>query len=102
MCFDSLLHRAIKLHFLQILAPGHVYPDRSSSPAPHGSCPPSPSACHQEEGSLHTIHSKKFNVEDIGPTWETVETIPGFIFPGEWEDVRGCVDVRCVWEGVKV
>ena len=83
MCFDSLLHRDIKLHFLQILAPGHVYPDRSSSPAPHGSCPPSSSPCHQEEGNLHTIHSKKFNAEDIGPTWETVETIPGFIFPSE-------------------
>ena len=93
MCVNSLLHRDIKLHFLQILAPGHVYPDRSSPHVPYGSCPSSPS--HQEEGNLHSLHSKKFNVEDLGPTWETVETIPGFIFPGEWGmEVRGCEGVR--------
>jgi len=75
-CFDSLLQRDIKLHFLQILAPGHVYPDRSVPHLPH--CfSPQPSV----EGSLYTVHSKKFDVEDLGLTWETVETIHWFIFP---------------------
>jgi len=90
-CFDSLLQRDIKLHFLQILAPGHVYPDRSVPHLPH--CfSPQPSV----EGSLYTVHSKKFDVEDLGLTWETVETIHWFIFPGMW-GCGGCyVNGRCV------
>ncbi len=90
MCYDSLLQREIKLHFLQILAPGQVYPERSSSPPPTTS--PTPSQAAEEIAPVS--HSKRFNVEDLGLSWDTVETLHWFIFPGKQHTHTSCYDTQ--------
>ena len=35
-----------------------------------------------EEGSIQTTHSKKFDMERVGLTWMTVETLHWFMYPG--------------------
>lgn len=87
-CYDALLQREIKLHFLQILAPGQIYPERAEpSPGHTGTTSPtspahlSPPTSSPEESSIMTVHSTRFNVEVLGLTWETVETLHWFIFP---------------------
>lgn len=87
--FQSVLQREIKLHFLQLVAQGQVYPERSSSSSTPSPTPPSPSptgtsaADPTSEDSVSAKHSKRFNVEELGLTWETVETVHWFMFPGE-------------------
>ena len=94
MSFQPVLQREIKLHFLQLVASGQVYPERSSSSSSSSFTPsstptsPSPTSYPSagEVGSEDGIgikHSKRFNVEELGLTWETVETVHWFMFPGE-------------------
>ena len=82
--YDSLLERDIKLHFLQILTPGAVYPDRVSKGAhirsPGGS--PDNGVEGDVESSIQVSHSKKFKMDKGGLPWETVETVHWFMYPG--------------------
>ena len=91
--YDSLIQREIKLHFLQILTPNAVYPDRVSkttqsncrllggSPETQNVVPPNPPE-RDVESSIQVSHSKKFNMEKVGLPWETVETVHWFMYPG--------------------
>ena len=93
--YESLLQRDIKLHFLQVLTPGGVYPDRISRiPSPpsqnrspgdspsdlNGACSPTPEG--EVESSLQGSHSKKFELNKVGLPWETVDTVHWFMYPG--------------------
>ena len=87
MAYKSLLEREVKLHFLQILTPGAVYPDRVSWPnvRPPGGSPDQNGETAGErdmENSLRVTHSKKFKMDKGGLPWETVETVHWFMYPG--------------------
>lgn len=73
--FDKLLQRPIKLQFLQVVAPGLVYPPRGGggrgTASPTGDLP------------SDSVLSKKFRMQDLGLAWETVETLHYFMYPGE-------------------
>ena len=47
--------------------------------------PSTPHSSADETGILPPVssHSKKFNVENLGLSWETVESMHFFFFPGE-------------------
>jgi hypothetical protein len=84
--YKSLLEREIKLHFLQILTPGAVYPDRVSRPniwPPGGTSSPDQGGSVEGdvESSIHTTHSKRFKMNKGGLPWETVETVHWFMYP---------------------
>ena len=91
--YDALIQRDIKLHFLQVLTPGAVYPDRVSKPpqsqnrpqsgssdAQNGAAPNAPET--DVESSIQASHSKKFKMDNVGLPWETVETVHWFMYPG--------------------
>ena len=90
MVYKSLLERDIKLHFLQILTAGAVYPDRVSKTV--NIRPPGGSPDIQQNGgpperdvesSIQASHSKKFKMDKCGLPWETVETVHWFMYPGQ-------------------
>ena len=94
--YQSLLEREIKLHFLQILTPGAVYPDRVSRPniwPPGGTSSPDQGGSVEGdvESSIHTTHSKRFKMNKGGLPWETVETVHWFMYPGQ------CPIARCLF-----
>ena len=78
--FDKLLERSVKLQFLQVVAPGQVYPPRGGG---RGLVSPT-----SETNPLCDAgtSSKKFRMQDLGLAWETVETLHFFMYPG-----------RCGW-----
>lgn len=90
---DALIsQRALKLHFLQIITPGQIYPQRSTSredqEGADGCCTSRRDTGTQEDGGggMSPLpsggHKKKFNVEDFGLSWDNIETMHFFIFPG--------------------
>ena len=93
---DSLNSQCdLKLHFLQIITPGQIYPQRSTAAKSDDkqggeevSCPIRKDTDPREEstGSLSSLpsggHKKKFNVEDFGLSWDNIETMHFFIFQG--------------------
>ena len=106
--YESLLQRDIKLHFLQVLTPGSVYPDRLAKRRTQSQvCPPGGSPVAQNEGtpkgggtsptpetdldsSLQMVQPKKFDMEKVGLPWEAVETVHWFMYPGM---LSACVSV---------
>lgn len=83
--YKSLLEREVKLHFLQILTPEAVYPDRVSRPniwSPGGPPDQGGGGEHEVESSIQTTHSKRFKMNKGGLPWETVETVHWFMYPG--------------------
>lgn len=105
--FDAISQRELKLHFLQIITPGQVYPERCTSSQEVNPDMDQPMCSVNKEnsslegqrrevraasGSQDTCTSpipgggkehEKFKVDDFGLTWETIETMHFFIFPGE-------------------
>ena len=68
---ETFLQTDVKLQFLQLLAPGVVYPEKTS--APNNDLP--------QSNARAVSHSKQFKVENLGLTWETIETLHWFICP---------------------
>ena len=89
---ETFLQTDVKLQFLQLLAPGVVYPEKTS--APNNDLP--------QSNARAVSHSKQFKVENLGLTWETIETLHWFICPGVCivcvccVCVCVCVRVQCV------
>lgn len=77
--FGALLERPIKLQFLQVVAPGQVYPPRGfgSGRAPHLSPTAENNPFPGDSGP-----SRRFRMQDLGLAWETVETLHFFMYPG--------------------
>ena len=71
--YDRLLVRDIKLQFLQVLGHCQVYPNRTKAFSPVST----PTTDGFGEGI-----SRKFHIEDLGLSWETVETLQLFMYPG--------------------
>ena len=68
----TALQADVKIHFLQLIAPGVAYPERTSTP--NNDLP--------QSNAPVASHSKHFKVENLGLTWETIETLHWFIYPG--------------------
>ena len=101
---EDVLSRDIKLRFLQLIAPGQVYPERSPNPNTHKNRTASscslPDNSSQQNGALSPgsgpvppldtstssvqkePHRKKFDVEQLGLSWDAVDTMHFFVFPG--------------------
>lgn len=77
--FDALLQRPIKLQFLQVVAPGQVYPPRGSG---GGRGPNLSPTTENNLFSGETGPSRRFPMQDLGLAWETVETLHFFMYPG--------------------
>lgn len=77
------VQRELKLHFLQIVTPGQVYPEKGPSKS-SDETPCSPQGICGEDSIPSGGHKKNFNVEEFGLSWETIETMHFFIFPGEF------------------
>ena len=87
---------ALKIHFLQIITPGQSYPQRSTGSGEEGEgdgldgTPNRRSNGAQEGGggpggtSPLSVggHKKKFNMEDFGLTWDSIQAMHFFLFPG--------------------
>ncbi|KAL5481240.1 hypothetical protein EMCRGX_G021370 [Ephydatia muelleri] len=67
----TALQADVKIHFLQLIAPGVAYPERTSTP--NNDLP--------QSNAPVASHSKHFKVENLGLTWETIETLHWFIYP---------------------
>lgn len=78
--YSSLLERDLKLRFLQILAPGQVYPTRTSKTASPGAVDPN---VETDNPHSNIQQRRKFRIEDVGLVWETVDTLHMFMYPGE-------------------
>ena len=79
--YDSLIHRDIKLRFLQVLAPGQIYPQRkhvSTTPVATSPTVDGPTSLVDGAGM-----QKKFRMEDVGLAWTTVDTLHYFMYPGD-------------------
>ena len=101
---NMVFHRELKLHFLQVLTPGQAYPERCCPSDSESSY--SPQKCN-EEPVPSGAHRKNFNVEEFGLSWETIETMHFFIFPGVCVCVQVCVCVcaherMCVYYNASV
>ena len=107
MNFDTISQRELKLHFLQVITPGQAYPTRcTSSQDVNADTDQLTCSVGKEDSSLEGQkrevrtasgsqdtctspvpgggkENKKFKVDDFGLTWETIETMHFFIFPGE-------------------
>ena len=111
LCLEDVLSRDIKLQLLQLLAPGRAYPERSSaaatnrrtsslcyvaSPGPGGGgddptsqpnggvaspglSPTPPLDVSTSSGP----HRKKFDVESLGLSWDNLDAMHFFVFPGK-------------------
>ena len=91
--FDKLLQRSVKLQFLQVIAPGQVYPSRGSGRGGGGLVSPTTESnpmCAPDPAAT----SKKFRMQDLGLAWETVETLHFFMYPG------GCGRLMRVFKNV--
>ena len=91
--YKGLLERDVKLHFLQMLTPAAVYPDRATASIPRLRSPTSPpeqnrgegiseSGERELEGSVPGSQAKRVKMDKAGLPWETVETVHWFMYPG--------------------
>ena len=72
--YSFLLQKDVKLRFLQILAPGRVYPNKmKGADVPHT--------------DAQVASRRKFRIEDVGLAWETVDTLHVFMYPGRIETI---------------
>ncbi|XP_064390459.1 DENN domain-containing protein 3-like [Halichondria panicea] len=89
---EKIYQRDINVRFLQVIAPGRVYPERH--------CTTTVKA-FEVKGSVEdslimpssTHSNKQFNVDELGLSWDTIENRQAFLFP---QGAKICSDLKDV------
>ena len=90
---------SLKIHFLQVVTPGLSYPQRCcnvvSNEHDEGEIPGEPAPGSRKSTMSDGVggpggtspmlvggHKKKFDIEDFGLTWDSMQAMHFFLFPG--------------------